>query len=186
MNTSLLCRPCREAYSPAELQGRRACPKCKGPLVSQQQLETYQANTQTKLAHLKKRSASTLTVGIILAMGIQTLLNLMKHNDDFRMLTTLVFTGGIASWVATSFWRNTGKPGWMLAASVLFQGTTFIYAFSVFAASVPLLEIATDDSTSKRVSEFIIFFLMTVAFSPLGLALLAWHQYASFMRIVKS
>lgn len=184
MSATFLCRPCRKTYSTAELQGRRACPKCKGPLVSQQQLESYQADTQASLDRLKKRSASTLTAGVLLAMGIQTLINLVERNDDFRTLTTLVFVGGIASWVATGFWWNTGKRGWMLAASILFQATTFIYAFSVFVASAPLLEVA-GKANSSRAGEYITCAILAVALAPLGLALLAWHQYRSFSQILK-
>jgi hypothetical protein len=126
-----LCRPCRKTYTAAEVQGRRSCPKCRGPLVSSQQLECYQADTHASLSRLKHQSSSTLAGGALLAMGIQTVINLIKHDADFRTLTSLVFVGGISSMVTTGLWWHTGKRTWMLAASLVFQATAFIYAGSV-------------------------------------------------------
>ncbi len=130
-----LCRPCRKTYTATEVQGRKSCPKCRGPLVSSQQLESYQADTHTSLSRLKHQSSSTLAGGALLAMGIQTVINIVMHDPDFHALTFMVFAGGLLSLMTTGLWWHTSRPSLMLAASLVFQATAFVYFFSVFAAA---------------------------------------------------
>lgn len=183
MADSLLCRPCRKTYSAAEVQGRRACPKCKGPLISQQQLETYQANTQASLTRLKHQSSSTLAGGALLAMGIQSGINIIKHDSDFQALTVMVVTGGILSLVTAGLWWHTAQRTYMLAASVVFQITAIVYGFSFFAASAPLLDWAMH--FSRRVGQAASWVVLGVGALPLGLALLAWQQFHSYKKVLK-
>lgn len=171
-----LCRPCRKTYTAAEVQGRKSCPKCRGPLVSSQQLESYQANTHASLSRLKHQSSSTLAGGALLAMGIQTVINLIKHDPDFQALTLMVFVGGILSLVTAGLWWHTSRPSLMLVASLVFQATAFVYFFSVFAAS------GTLEALNSRVGQRITF---VVALAPFCVALLAWHQYRSYLRVLK-
>jgi hypothetical protein len=166
-----------------ELQGRRACPKCKGPLISQQQLETYQANTKASLERLKQQSSSTLAGGALLAMGIQSVINIVQHDPEFSMLTSMVFAGGIVSMVIAGLWWRTGRRSYMLAASIIFQITAFIYGFSFFTASTPLLDWAI--SLHRRVGQAVSWIVIAGGATPLGLALLAWHQYRSYMEVLK-
>ncbi|RBP47387.1 hypothetical protein DES53_101184 [Roseimicrobium gellanilyticum] len=179
MVDSFQCRPCRKTYSASEVQGRRSCPVCKGPLISQQQLENYRAATQASLDRLKNQSALTLAGGALLAMAVQIGIDLYEHDSDFRALTWLVFAGSIASLVAAGLWWKTGKRPMMLAASAVFQASAMVYAFSVFASMGPLLEQLGD---SRRITTG----FLILAFSPLGLSLLAWHQYRSYLKVLKA
>lgn len=172
-----LCRPCRKTYTAAAVQGRKSCPKCRGPLVSSQQLESYQADTHTSLSRLKHQSSSTLAGGALLAMGIQTVINIIKHDSDFQALTFMVFAGGILSLVTTGLWRHTARPSLMLVASLVFQATAFVYFFSVFAAS------GTLDILESKWGMRITFI---VALAPFCIALLAWHQYRNYLRVLKA
>ncbi|WP_038172739.1 hypothetical protein [Verrucomicrobium sp. BvORR106] len=176
MSATFLCRPCRKTYSADEMQGRRACPKCRGPLVSQQQLDGYKADTQASLSRLKHQSSSTLAGGALLAMGIQTVINIIKHDPDFSALTFMVFVGGILGLVTAGLWWYTSRPSLMLVASLVFQVTSFVYFFSVFAAS------GTLDILESKWGVRITF---AVALAPFCIALFAWHQYRSYLRILK-
>jgi hypothetical protein len=178
MEDSLQCRPCRKTYLASEVQGRRSCPSCRGPLISQRQIETYRANTQASLGRLKNLSTLTLAGGAILAMIVQTAIQVYEDSPDFTVLTWTVFTGSVVSLVATGLWWTTGSRTMMLVASLIFQLTAMVYALSVFAASSPLLE--------ERHSRAVTWGIATVAFSPLGLSLLAWHQYRSYVKVLKA
>ena len=178
MVDSFQCRPCRKTYSAAEVQGRRSCPTCRGPLISQQQLENYRAETQATLNRLKHQSAVTLAAGALVAMAAQIVIDWSKSNPDYRALTWLVFVGSVASLVAAGIWWKTGKRVMMLAASLVFQATAMVYAFSAFAALSSLAELG-----HSRVNTWVI---LAVALSPLGLSLLAWHQYRSYLKVLKA
>lgn len=171
------CRPCRKTYTAAEVQGRRSCPSCKGPLIGQKQLENYQAETLASLNRLKHQSTLTLAGGAILAMAIQSGIDWYENSTDFRALTWMVGAGSIAGLAAAGFWWKTGKRSLILVASLIFQVTALVYAFSVFAASGPLFEMGR----SRGLTNAILF----VALTPLGLSLLAWHQYKSYVAVLR-
>jgi hypothetical protein len=182
MSDSFQCRPCRKTYSANEVLGRRSCPVCRGPLVSQQQLEGYRANTQASLNRLRNQSTLTLGGGAVVAMIVQAVIQWYEqksdYSSDFAVLTCTVFAGSLASLVATGIWWKTGTRTMMLVASLIFQLTAMVYAISVFAATSPLLDMGHSRLTTNAI--------MIVAFSPLGLALLAWHQYRSYVQILKT
>lgn len=178
MTDSLQCRPCRKTYSAAEMQGRRSCPLCKGPLVSQKQLENYRAITRETLERLKDQSAFTLGGGAILAMVVQAAIDWYENSSDFKVLTWVVFAGSLASLTATGIWWKTGTRAMMLMASLVFQLTAMVYGFSVFVASSPLMERIHSPSVTWGVS--------LVAYSPLALSLMAWHLYRNYVQVLKA
>jgi hypothetical protein len=61
---------------------------------------------------------------------------------------------------------------------VVFQAAAIVYAFSAFAALGSLFE-----HSHSRVNTWVI---LAVALSPLGLSLLAWHQYRSYLKVLKA
>lgn len=144
--------------------------------MSQQQLDGYKSDTQASMNRLKHQSSSTLAGGALLAMGIQTVINIIKHDPDFHALTLMVFAGGILSLVTTGLWWHTSRPSLMLVASLVFQATAFVYFFSAFAASGTLG--ALESKWGMRIT-------FVVALAPFCVALLAWHQYRSYLRVLK-
>lgn len=111
-------------------------------------------------------------------MAVQTAIQLYEDSPDFTTLTWVVFAGSLVSLAATAIWWQTGTRAMMLLASLIFQLTAMVYALSVFAASSPLME----GNHSRAVT----YGIVTVALSPLGLSLLAWHQYRSYVQILKT
>jgi hypothetical protein len=151
---------------------------CRGPLISEQQRENYRAATQASLNRLRNQSTLTLGGGAVLAMIVQAAIQWHENSPDSTALTWMVFAGSLASLVATGIWWKTGTRAMMLLASLIFQLTAMVYALSVFAASSPLLEMGHSQSITYTIA--------TVAFSPLGLSLLAWHQYRSYVQVLKT
>lgn len=137
--------------------------------MSQRQLEGYRANTQASLNRLKNQSTLTLTAGALAVVAIQLGIDWYKNDPDYRTMTWVVVTGSVASLVAAGLWWKTGSRLTMLLASVIFQLTAVLYAFSVFGAA---------GLFSRG--------LMVVAFGPLGISLLAWHQYRSYVQVLNT
>jgi hypothetical protein len=59
----------------------------------------------------------------------------------------------------------------------------YLYAFSVFATYGPLFELTTRFPLQAR--QYIHWLVLAVALTPLGLALLAWHQFRSYTKVLK-
>ncbi|HSJ01497.1 MAG: hypothetical protein ACAI34_06895 [Verrucomicrobium sp.] len=177
------CRRCRKSYTADELPLRRACPQCRGPLISSQQAAAYVTNTLAALHRLKHLSSLTLASGALLAMTIQIVISTLKHSQDYKEITYIVISGGAASLVATGLWWHYGTQTCMLLASVVFQLTACIYAISAFIASAPLMELA--DNVPGKIGDYLKLLVVLTAISPLGLSLIAWHHYASFNTIKK-
>lgn len=169
------CRPCRKHYSLQELDGRRSCPKCRGPLFSTSQIEGYRANTQSVLNKHQKHSALATMGGSALMMFTQLPAFLQHEHQDSRWLAIFFIAAAAIALVLASLW-------WQFTRRILF-------VLGILAFQIPALFSA--GFSSETLGPVLMTHNLVPLFGVLNLCIMvylmasfyAWHQFASYCKV---
>jgi hypothetical protein len=170
-----ICRPCRKTYTRKELDGRRSCPKCRGPLFSTNQIASYRANTEAALRK-HKNHAVFASLGASALVAILESTTLLQHEvSEARTFAIGSIIACATSSVPVIMWWRTGGKALMAVGLTISQIAALLAFYLADATLTPayavmgLLPLARTARIAVMASLIATFY--------------AWQQFASHCKV---